>query len=102
MFLEKGSGAHFRTGFYTDSYLQYTDGNLINQTQVLWTIGLGVSAFTETKTVTHTEDAKITKTVYNEILRIEASLTDSFLMYYIANDDNNKIETIQLSAEYKF
>ena len=81
IFLEELSGAHMRTGFYTDSFMQYIGGELKNKTQLLWTIGLGVYAL--------------------KVLKVEASLTDSYLTYFI-NHNNNKIETIQLTAEYRF
>ena len=82
MFVEKSSGAHLRTGFYTDSFIEYNStGELSNKTQFLWTIGLGVYAL--------------------KVLKIEASLTDSYITHLI-NKDNNKIETIQLTFEYRF
>lgn len=81
IFLEERTGAHMRTGVYTDSFMQYTEGVLKNKTQLLWTIGIGAYAL--------------------KILKVEASLTDSYLTYFI-NKNNNKIETIQITAEYRF
>ncbi len=82
MFLEKSSGAHLRTGFYTDSFIEYNSvGELLNRTQLLWTIGIGAFAL--------------------KVFKIEASLTDSYLTHLI-NNDNNKIETLQITIEYRF
>lgn len=82
MFLEEQTGAHFRTGFYTDSFIDIdpNDG-FKNKTQLLWTIGVGAYAL--------------------KILKVEVALADSYLTHFI-NKDNNRIETIQITAEYRF
>lgn len=81
MFLEEKTGAHFRTGFYTDSFIQKVYDHYENKTQVIWTIGIGAYAL--------------------RILRIEAALADSYLTHFLFKD-NNQIETIQLTLEYRF
>ncbi len=78
MFLEERSGAHLRTGLLTDYYI-HDDGT--GDTQLLWSIGVGAYAF--------------------KIIKFEVSLMDSFLMRLI-NSKNNRIETIQIAAEYRF
>lgn len=81
MFLEEKTGAHMRTGFFTDTFIEYVQNRVLMQTQLLWSIGLGAYAF--------------------EIVKIEAVLVDSYLMHFI-NNSNNKIETIQITVEYRF
>ncbi len=78
MFLEEQTGAHMRTGLFTDSFI-HSDGS--NETQLLWSIGVGAYAF--------------------KIVKVEAALVDSYLMHLI-NKSNNKIETIQITVEYQF
>jgi len=77
-FLEKRSGAHIRTGISTDSWV-HDDGT--NDTQLLWSIGLGAYAF--------------------KIVKVEAALVDSYITHLILHS-NNKIETIQITVEYRF
>ncbi|MBU1076579.1 MAG: outer membrane protein transport protein, partial [Spirochaetes bacterium] len=61
MFLEEKTGAHFRTGFFSDSFFDGGAGEEFqNKTQVLWTVGLGVYAL--------------------KILKIEVALADSYLL----------------------
>ncbi|MDD5066649.1 MAG: hypothetical protein PHF84_06340 [bacterium] len=81
MFLEESSGAHIRLGLYTDSFFQKDIDTFRNKTQLLWTIGLGAYAF--------------------KILKVEAGLADSLLGHLI-NKDNNRIETVQITVEYRF
>ncbi|MBN1899602.1 MAG: hypothetical protein JW827_12575 [Spirochaetes bacterium] len=78
MFLEEQTGAHIRTGFFTDSFI-HADGS--NETQFLWSFGVGAYAFS--------------------IVKIEAALVDSYIMH-LFNDSNNRIETIQVTIEYQF
>lgn len=83
MILEEKTGAHIRTGFFTDTYITYIEkeGVYKHKTQLLWSIGLGGYAL--------------------KIVKVEASLIDSYLMHFI-NKDNNSIETIQITVEYRF
>ncbi len=81
MFLEEKTGAHMRTGIFTDSFIEYVQEKVLMQTQLLWSIGVGAYAF--------------------KIVKIEAVLVDSYLMHFI-NDSNNRIETIQITIEYRF
>jgi len=85
MFLEEETGAHVRLGLYTDSYVQNItqngSNNLTNDTQLIWTIGVGASAF--------------------KIIKFEIALADSYLTQLI-DTKNNRIETIQITAEYRF
>jgi len=80
-FLEKNSGAHIRTGLYTDSFLQYVNQKVKNDTQILWTIGIGGEAL--------------------KVIKVEASIADSYLLHFI-NKRNNQIETVQITVEYQF
>jgi hypothetical protein len=83
LFLEEKTGAHIRTGFLTDTYIEYDvkSENYKHKTQFLWSIGLGGYAL--------------------KIVKVEATLVDSYLMHFI-NNDNNRIETIQITVEYRF
>lgn len=81
MFLEESSGAHLRTGFYTDSYIEKVREEYVNRTQFLWSIGIGAYAF--------------------KILKVEAALSDSYLTHFLF-PDNNRIETVQITVEYRF
>ncbi len=82
MFLEKKTGAHLRTGLYTDSFIEKgDDSKFSNKTQLIWTIGIGAYAL--------------------KILRIEVGVADSYLTHFL-NKANNQIETVQITAEYRF